>query len=57
MAVPLFTLVRIEDVILLGAPRDAAPRSWPLRPEVRLSHIDPVSQHHTLLSAAIELGG
>jgi hypothetical protein len=35
----LLTLVRIEDVILLGMPRDAACRSWPLRPQVRLLHI------------------
>jgi len=32
----LLTLVRIEDVILLGACRDAARRVWPPPPEVRL---------------------
>lgn len=48
----LLTLVRIEDAILLGASRDAARRSWPLRPEVRLFHIDPVPRHHTVPNLA-----
>ena len=36
----LLSLVRVQDVILLGMAGDAARGSWPLRPEIRLLHVD-----------------
>ena len=35
----LLSLVRIQDVILLGMSGDAARGSWLLRPEIRLLHV------------------